>query len=168
MVGGPPGWLTQFRAGTGCALMVASMLTVGGRATPAGWNCSVPAGTVVVATASWARLRCEVVPRNSSWWCYEADAPRGRYSYCHGLISECERSRAEWMTGGGGMPTACHTQTDAYCFTVMQFGDGYAEKNPQLVGAFLQACSTDYLAAINEAYVSTHLDRLSRAVQGMK
>ncbi len=33
------------------------------------------------------------------------------------------------------------------------FGDGYAKSNPELVGAFIQACALDYLACRLELVV---------------
>lgn len=80
------------------------------------------------------------------------------------MTKEFEPASPEELMRQAPLTTAFYLEK-AVTLIDKQFGDGYAEKNPQLVGAFLQACSTDYLAAVNEAYVSTHLERLSRAVQ---
>lgn len=37
-----------------------------------------------------------------------------------------------------------------------QFGEGYAEKNPSLVGAFIQACAVDCGAMV----IADHLDSI--------
>lgn len=55
-----------------------------------------------------------------------------------------------------------------------KFGAGYAERNPALVGAFMQAAASDYAASLAAAVgqdgsmsvgaISDSLDRLARAV----
>jgi hypothetical protein len=40
------------------------------------------------------------------------------------------------------------------------FGEGYSKQHPELVGAFIQACSTDFLAGILATEVQTLSDRL--------
>ena len=48
-------------------------------------------------------------------------------------------------------PTVAVYLHDAVKLIDTEFGDGYARLNPQLVGAFIQAAATDYLATTTEA-----------------
>jgi hypothetical protein len=47
------------------------------------------------------------------------------------------------------------------------FGEGYSKQHPELVGAFIQACSTDFLAGILAKEVQTLSDRLQGIAEAL-
>jgi hypothetical protein len=63
--------------------------------------------------------------------------------------------------------TVLHYMDAAIKWIDKSFGEGYSKQHPELVGAFIQACSTDFLAGILAKEVHMLSDRLQAIAEAL-